>query len=55
MSANAPSVKGSTVILEVGMLSTPLENKNFSVNVNVRGYGGKREGVSAGILAKYDF
>lgn len=53
---DAPSVKGSTGIMEMGIIATPIEgNKDFSLNLNFRGYGGKRQGASAGVMVKYDF
>lgn len=56
ISINAPSVQGSTGIMELGIKATPLEdNKDFSVNLNVRGYSGKRDGASISALIKYDF
>lgn len=53
---NAPSVKGSTGIMEMGIVATPIENnKDFSLNLNFRGYAGKRDGASATVIVKYDF
>ncbi|WP_392558817.1 autotransporter domain-containing protein [Orbus mooreae] len=56
MGIDAPSVKGSTGIMEMGVVATPIEgNKDFSLNLNFRGYAGKREGASAAVIVKYDF
>ncbi|WP_392558874.1 autotransporter domain-containing protein [Orbus mooreae] len=53
---DAPRVKGSTGIMELGIVATPLEgNKDLSLNLNVRGYSGKRDGASAAVMVKYDF
>ncbi len=56
VSIDAPSVKGSTGILEAGIKAMPItDNKDFKVNVGVKGYGGKRNGVSANAFVEYDF
>ncbi|WP_392561749.1 autotransporter outer membrane beta-barrel domain-containing protein [Orbus sturtevantii] len=56
ISIDAPSVKGSTGIMELGIKSTPLaDNRNFSINLNARGYFGKRDGASVSALVEYNF
>lgn len=56
MAINAPSVKGSTGIFELGIKAKPIENEtNFGLNVILRGYSGKRDGVNAFVMMKYDF
>lgn len=53
---DAPSAKGSTGIMELGIKGTPIvDNQDFSINLNVRGYSGKRDGASIAAQVKYDF
>lgn len=51
----APGVKGSTALLTLGSTFKPLANKAFSVDVNLDGYTGKRDGVSGGLQLSYAF
>lgn len=55
VAVDAPSVQGSTGIIEFAVKGTPITDKDFSFNINVRGYGGKRNGVSASAFIQYDF
>lgn len=56
VSVNAPSLQGSTGIMELGVKGMPIEgNKNVSIYANVKGYGGKRDGASISASIKYDF
>lgn len=56
VSVNAPSVKGSTGIMELGIKGTPMaDNKDLSFNVNFKGYAGKRKGASAAAFVEYNF
>jgi outer membrane autotransporter protein len=52
---DAPSLKGSTGIFELGLNMQPTENKALSVNLGVNGYVGKREGVSGQVQVQYKF
>ncbi|MGL4667252.1 MAG: autotransporter domain-containing protein [Saezia sp.] len=52
---DAPSLKGSTGIVELGLNMRPTQNKALSVNIGVNGYVGKREGVSAQAKIQYRF
>ena len=54
-SINAPSVKGSTGILTLGMNINPESNKRLGIDFNINGYAGKRDGVSANIKVDYQF
>lgn len=50
------NTKGSTYVGELGVSITPFEDKtNSSIDLNVKGYTGKKEGVSGGINFKYNF
>ena len=51
--ADTPSLEGSTVIGEVGMHYNA--NEKWSIDLNVRGYGGEREGFSGSVHANYNF
>lgn len=56
ISINAPSVKGSTEGVELGVKAPPfVKNKALTLNMNVRGYTGKREGGSLSLSVNYDF
>ena len=50
---STPSLEGSTVIGEVGMHYNASEK--WSLDLNVRGYGGQREGFSGSVQANYSF
>ena len=51
----APSVKGGTGILSVGLNIKPSTYKNLSFDFNTDAYTGKREGIGASIRAGYAF
>ncbi|MDF7667432.1 autotransporter domain-containing protein [Orbaceae bacterium ESL0727] len=55
ISIDAPTVKGSTGILEAGIKALPTDNKDFKVNMGVKGYGGKRDGATANAAVEYNF
>lgn len=56
LSIDAPSVKGSTGIMELGVKATPIvNNHDFSINLNFSGYSGKRDGARVSALIQYDF
>ncbi|MDR0379174.1 MAG: autotransporter domain-containing protein, partial [Candidatus Accumulibacter sp.] len=52
---DAPSLKGSTGIVEFGLVLYPSANKNLSIDLGVQGYGGKRQGVTGSAQLKYAF
>ncbi|MDR0380006.1 MAG: autotransporter domain-containing protein [Candidatus Accumulibacter sp.] len=52
---DAPGMKGSTGIVEVGLVLYPSANKNLSIDLGIQGYGGKRQGVTGGVQVKYAF
>ncbi|GHU08930.1 hypothetical protein AGMMS50225_08530 [Betaproteobacteria bacterium] len=51
---DAPTLKGDTALLELGLTLTPAE-KGWSLDVGVQGYAGKREGVTGNVKAGYRF
>jgi outer membrane autotransporter protein len=44
---NAPSIKGDTAIMELGVKVTPSKTKHTSIDIGLQGYAGKREGITA--------
>jgi hypothetical protein len=52
---DAPDMKGSTGIVEFGLVLYPSANKNLSVDLGIQGYGGKRQGVTGSAQLKYAF
>lgn len=53
---NAPGVRGSTGILELGVQSTPIaSNQDIVFNMNINAFTGKRKGVNASISLQYNF
>lgn len=46
--APAPSLKGSSAMLELGAHLKPFESERVMLNLNLRGWGGTQRGVSAG-------
>ncbi|GHU07443.1 membrane protein [Betaproteobacteria bacterium] len=51
----SPDLKGGTGIGEVGFTLRPSGKQNFSVDLGLQGYVGKREGVTGSVQAKYRF
>ncbi|MBT0422907.1 autotransporter outer membrane beta-barrel domain-containing protein [Morganella morganii] len=51
----APGVQGSTAVLTLGSTVTPLAAQPLSVDFNVNGYAGKRDGVGGSIKFSYAF
>ena len=51
----APEMKGSTGIAEVGFVFTPFGNKNLSIDFGLQTYGGKRQGVTGSAQFRYLF
>lgn len=50
------SVKGMTGIIETGLLLTPGKmQKNLEIDLKLRGYIGKRQGISGGMTLRYYF
>ncbi|MDR2364414.1 MAG: autotransporter domain-containing protein [Zoogloeaceae bacterium] len=52
---DAPELKGSSGIAEVGFTLTPAANKNIVVDIGLQGYFGKREGTTGSAQLKYEF
>ena len=50
---NAPSLEGSTVIGEVGLHYNV--DARWGMDLNIRGYGGQREGISGALQVNYTF
>ncbi|HDU8656066.1 TPA: hypothetical protein RG711_003645, partial [Morganella morganii subsp. morganii] len=51
----APGVQGSTAVLTLGSTVKPLAAQPLSVDFNVSGYTGKRDGVGGSIKFSYAF
>ncbi|MDR2302709.1 MAG: autotransporter outer membrane beta-barrel domain-containing protein, partial [Deltaproteobacteria bacterium] len=51
----APSLRGATGMGEIGFKFTPKPQSPFSVDFGVKGYVGKRRGVSGNIMIRIDF
>jgi hypothetical protein len=51
----SPDMKGSTGIVEIGLVLYPSGNKNFSIDLGLQGYGGKRQGATGSAQLKYRF
>lgn len=54
-SIEAPSVRGGTGIVSIGVNIKPTTNQRLSLEINASGYGGKREGVGTSIRINYAF
>jgi autotransporter-associated beta strand protein len=52
---DAPDMKGNTGILEAGLTMTPSKTKPLTIDIGLKGYFGKREGVSGGVKLEYRF
>lgn len=50
---DAPSFAGSTGLGEFGLTISPLKDYDFTIDVGVQGFGGKREGVSGSFQLKF--
>lgn len=48
-------LRGSTVVGELGVSYSDLQNSNFEVNANLRGYSGNRDGISVNVEAMWSF
>jgi hypothetical protein len=46
-SIDAPSIKGDTAVMELGVKVTPSKTKHMSIDIGLQGYAGKREGITA--------
>jgi outer membrane autotransporter protein len=55
VATDAPKLKGSSGIAEVGLNITPSSNKAFTVDIGLQGYVGKRQGATGSVQAKYEF
>ena len=54
-SINAPSLKGSTGVFELGISFLPTENRPLFIDVGLQGYLGKREGLAGSVRLNYAF
>jgi len=54
-SIDAPSIRGSTGIGELGLSLTPSKNLPLSIDLGVQGYTGKREGVTGSLQLRFEF
>ncbi len=53
---DAPSVQGSTGIMELGLKTTPVaSHPELGIDLSFRGYTGQREGVSGSMTVQYNF
>ena len=52
---DTPKLQGSTGMLEVGLSLVPAAKQPFHLDLGVRGYAGKREGVMTNLRAEYRF
>jgi hypothetical protein len=52
-SFSSPDLSGGTIIGELGLHYSA--NTNWCFDVNLRGYGGMREGISGSVQATYTF
>ncbi len=52
---DAPNLKGSTGIGEIGLNLTPSQSLPLSFDLGIMGYVGKREGVSGSLQIKWEF
>lgn len=50
-----PKLRGSSCMLESGVKFSPEKNKNFTLEVGLQGYAGKRQEVLTNALLKYAF
>ncbi|MDR1536029.1 MAG: autotransporter-associated beta strand repeat-containing protein, partial [Planctomycetota bacterium] len=51
----APRLRGTTGVGEIGLTATPRPGKPFQIDVGIQGYAGRRTGVSGGVTARYFF
>ena len=52
---DAPELKGSSAVDELGINLRPQAGSPFSVDLGVQGYAGTRDGVSGSLQVKYEF
>ncbi len=52
---SSPEMKGNTAIGEIGFTVRPSETSPFSIDANLSGYAGKRDGVTGGVSFKWTF
>jgi len=55
LAIDSPSIKGDTGIAEIGFSLQPTKSSPLWLEVGIQGYGGKREGVTGGVQARYTF
>jgi hypothetical protein len=52
---DAPRLRGTTGIAELGLIVTPSPAKPFLIDFGLQGYAGRREGVTGSLRAQYYF
>jgi outer membrane autotransporter protein len=52
---DAPDLKGGTGLLELGLTVKPSATQPLTIDFNLKGYAGKREGFIGGVRAEYRF
>ncbi len=52
---DAPSLKGSTGVGELGITYKPVADRGFYADLGVQGYVGKREGVTGSLRVGWKF
>ncbi|MDR0441454.1 MAG: autotransporter outer membrane beta-barrel domain-containing protein [Candidatus Accumulibacter sp.] len=52
---DAPNVRGNTDVVELGLSLCPTLDSPLSIELDIRGYGSGREGISGGLRMEYRF
>ncbi|MDR3212472.1 MAG: autotransporter domain-containing protein [Azoarcus sp.] len=52
---DAPSLKGNTTLLELGLTLNPLPTRPLDLDIGVQGYTGQRKGITGSIKGNYRF
>jgi hypothetical protein len=51
----APDLKGDTALDEFGVAFTPSRTLPLTLDFNLQGYAGQRDGISGGVKVEYRF
>ncbi|MDR2391308.1 MAG: autotransporter domain-containing protein [Planctomycetota bacterium] len=51
----APRLRGTTGVGEIGLTATPTPRQPFHIDLEIQGYAGRRQGVTGGLTARYFF
>ncbi|MDR1577469.1 MAG: hypothetical protein LBT86_04470 [Deltaproteobacteria bacterium] len=51
----SPDTKGSTGIVDIGVIRSPNQDSNFSIEAGLQGHFGARRGISGGVRLGYEF